>query len=117
MSGCRLFAQSTYNAVSTPLQVFTLEIEGRPTLAFEAADLAEAQQICADADLRADLCGLTSDGTPVCTTAAILLTRPASEAEISAFQRALHLAPASDEPTMAFLINVDGVMVVSMDPE
>jgi hypothetical protein len=35
-------------------QIFTLEINGRPTLVFEAMDLAEASEICLDADLRSD---------------------------------------------------------------
>ena len=45
------------------LQIFTLEIDGRPTLVFEAMGLAEASGICLDADLRSDLRALTSDGT------------------------------------------------------
>ena len=52
---------------SRSLQIFVLEIDGRPTLAFEAPDLAEAQEICRDADLSADLTALKSNGVPVCT--------------------------------------------------
>jgi hypothetical protein len=36
-------------------QIFTLEINGRPTLVFEAMGLAEACEISLDADLRSDL--------------------------------------------------------------
>ncbi|WP_407180955.1 hypothetical protein [Bradyrhizobium sp. STM 3562] len=98
-------------------QIFVLEVDGRPTLAFEAAGADEAAEISRDADLRTDLCALTSVGVPICTATATLAPRPASRDEIAAFERAVHLAPASDEPTMAFLIQVDGVVVVSMDPE
>ena len=39
------------------------------------------------------------------------------QAEIAAFKRAVELAPRSDEPTMAFLIKVDGVVIVAADLE
>jgi hypothetical protein len=39
------------------------------------------------------------------------------QAEIAAFERAVELAPTSDEPTMAFLIKIDGMVVVAVDPE
>jgi hypothetical protein len=98
-------------------QVFVLDIDGKPTLAFEAAGPEEAREISDDADLRTDLCALTSAGLPICTGAAELTPRPATTDEIASFERAVHLAPVSDEPTMAFLIQVDGVMVVSIDPK
>lgn len=102
---------------SRSLQVFVLEIEGRPTLAFEAPDLAEAEEICRDADLRADLTALKSNGDPVCNPESPFRPRPAAPEEILAFRRAVELAPASEQPTMAFLIKIDGVMVVTVGPE
>ena len=70
-----------------------------------------------DADLRLDLSALSSDGVPIYTEDAMLVSRPALQAEIAAFKRAVGLASASDEPTMAFLIKIDGVMVVADGPE
>ena len=102
---------------SHSLQIFVLEIDGRPTLAFEAPDLAEAQEICRDADLRADLTALKSNGDPVCDPELSLTPRPAAQEEILAFKRAVELAPASEQPTMTFLIKIDGVMVVAVEPE
>lgn len=98
-------------------QVFVLDVDRRPTLAFEARDLAEAQEISGDADLRTDLMALTSDGTPVCAPGSTLIPRAASSDEIAAFRHALAQAPASDEPTMTFLIKIDGVMVVTVGPD
>jgi hypothetical protein len=95
--------------------VFALEIDGRPTLAFEASDTTEASEICADPDLRLDLLALTSDGLPICALEASLTSRPATVEEIASFQRAVALAPPSQQPTMAFLIKVDGVTVVALD--
>jgi len=103
--------------LSNRSQIYTLEIDNRSVLAFEARDLAEAQDICGDADLRTDLCALTSEGTAICSDSAVLTARAANESEIAAFERAVGLAPASDEPTMAFLIKVDGVVVVSLENE
>lgn len=103
--------------LSKPLKIFTLEIDGRPTLAFEATGLAEAREICRDADLRIDLGALTSDGIPICAEDATVVPRSAVQEEIAAFERAVKLAPTSDEPTMAFLIKIDGVMVVAVDSQ
>ena len=99
------------------LGIFTLEIGGKPTLVFEAKGIAEACDICLDSELRLDLGELTSDGAPIYTADATLIPRPAVQAEIAAFKRAVELAPASDEPTMAFLIKIDGVVVVAVDHE
>jgi hypothetical protein len=43
------------------LQIFTLAINGKPTLVFEAKGITEACEICLDAELRLDLSALTSD--------------------------------------------------------
>ncbi len=55
--------RSTVTAPSS--QIFTLEVDGTPTLVFEATDHDEALQICADADFRSDLATLTSGGIPI----------------------------------------------------
>ena len=102
---------------SGSLQVFVLDIDRRPTLAFEAGSLAAAQEICRDADLRADLTAFTSDGVPVCAPNAMLSTRAAAQEEIAAFRHAVERAPASHQPTMTFLIKIDGIMVVTVGPE
>jgi hypothetical protein len=78
---------------------------------------AEAREICLDADLRADLSSLTSGGIPICPDDATLSSRPAMQEEIAAYKHAVKLAPpTSDEHTMAFLIKIDGVIVVAFGP-
>jgi hypothetical protein len=98
-------------------QIFTLEIDGKPTLVFEAMGITEACEICLDADLRSDLRALTSNGISICTEGATLSPRPARQEEIAAFKHAVEAAPASDEPTMAFLVRIDGVTVVAVGPQ
>ena len=99
------------------LQVFVLDIDRKPTLVFEASGLAAAQEICRDADLRADLTAFTSDGVPVCAPTSMLSSRAAAQEEIAAFRHAVERAPASHQPTMTFLIKIDGIMVVTVGPE
>jgi hypothetical protein len=67
------------------LQIVTLEVNGRPTLVFEAMGLAVACDICLDADQRSDLRALTSDQIPICAKDATLSPRPATQEEIAAF--------------------------------
>jgi hypothetical protein len=95
------------------LRIFTLEIDGQPILAFEATGLMEAREISLYADLRTDLNALTSEGIPICVEGSTLVARPAVQDEIAAFKRAVEMAPASDEPTMAFLIKIDAIVVVT----
>ena len=99
------------------LQVFVLDVDCRPTLAFEALDLAEAQDICRAADLRTDLIALTSNGAPICAPNSALAPRLAAQEEIAAFRHAVGQAPASNMPTMTFLIKIDGVVVVTVGRE
>ena len=102
--------------MANPVEIFALEIDGRPALTFAAANLMEAETICQDPDLRSDLCGISSAGAPICGANSTLLARAADPQEIAAFEHALSRAPASDEPTMAFLIKIDGVVVVAIEP-
>lgn len=99
------------------LAVFVLDIDGRPTLAFEADGAVDAQEISNSPELRADLAALTSDGVPLCPPRSTLSVRPAEREEIAAFRHAVARAPASDQSTMTFLIRIDGLVVVTLGPE
>jgi hypothetical protein len=48
-------------------RVFTLEVDGRPILAFEAANSREAQTICNETWVRDDLSVLRSGGVALYT--------------------------------------------------
>ena len=100
----------------TTAHIFVLDVDGRPTLVFEAADFNHARAICMDDVLRADLSTLTADGVPVCSANSNLQARPASSAEITAFEHAVRRAHPSDEPTMVFLIKLDGIVMIKIDP-
>lgn len=111
MSSCEPFPQP-----DPSLRIFTLEIDGEPTLAFEATTFAKACEIGLDPELKLDLGALTCDGIPIYTEGATLVSRPAVQAEIAAFKRAVKLASTSAEPTIVFLIRIDGVVVVADGP-
>src|SRR3982074_1964254 len=59
------------------LSIFAIEVDGKPTLAFEAKRYSEAEAICGDDELRAKLRLLKSGGVPLCGDNALLAVRPA----------------------------------------
>jgi hypothetical protein len=59
--------------------VFTLEVDGRPILTFEASRVREAQQLRKESGLRANLTALMSNGVPLMSADAALEIGPASE--------------------------------------
>jgi hypothetical protein len=87
--------------------VFTLEVDGRPTLAFEASRIREAQEICKGAWLRDDLIVLSSGGVPICGDRSKLTVRPAIDEEVAIYEHAAEIARASDDMVLAYLIELD----------
>jgi hypothetical protein len=88
-------------------RVFTLEVDGRPTLSFEASRVREAQEICKESWLRSDLAALRSSGVPVCTAQSMLSVRLATAEEKSIFEQAAQVAKPSDDMLLAYLIKLD----------
>jgi hypothetical protein len=88
-------------------RVFTLQVDGRPTLAFEASRTREAQEICKGAWLRDDLIVLSSGGVPICGDRSKLSVRPATDEEVVIYKQAAELAKPTDDMVLAFLIELD----------
>jgi hypothetical protein len=88
-------------------RVFTLEVDGRPTLAFEASRTKESQEICKEAWLRDDLIVLSSGGVSICGDRSKLSVRPAFDEEVVIYQQAAEVAKPSDDLVLAFLIELD----------
>ena len=89
-------------------RIFALDINGRPTLCFSAADAHEAIGICGLAEFRADLMTLSSGGRAICDEGAVLAVRVANDAEIAVFKKAAAQAAEADGPLFTFLITIDG---------
>lgn len=88
--------------------VFTLDIGGRPTLAFEAKNLRESQQLCHEYWLRRDIADLTSNGAPLWDGKARLRARRSTEDEIAAYRKAARDATRpQDDLLLAYLVELD----------
>jgi hypothetical protein len=88
-------------------RVFTIEVDSRPTLAFEASRTREAQEICKGAWLRDDLIVLSSGGVPICSDQSKLSVRPATDDEVVIYEQASEVAKPSDDMVLAYLIDLD----------
>jgi hypothetical protein len=89
-------------------RVFTLEVDGRATLAFEASATKQAMQLCKEQWLLDDLTFLRSNGVPLGTVGSKLSVRPATPEEITVFEQAAESAEPSDDMVLAYLVELDG---------
>jgi hypothetical protein len=89
-------------------RVFTLEVDGRPTLSFEASNTRQAMEIRKEPWLRDDLCSLKSNGIPLCSAASKLSVRLANAEEAIVFSQAANQTKPSDEILLAYLVELDG---------
>jgi hypothetical protein len=92
----------------SPLRfIFTIEVDGKPTVAFEAKNLREASELCKEGWFRADLSALTSNGSPLCNATAKLKVRSASGPEQQMYADANNVVQASDDLVLAYLVDLD----------
>jgi hypothetical protein len=89
-------------------RIFTLEVDRRPTLAFEASGTKEAQQICQESWLLNDLSTLTSSGVRLRTAKSRLSVRLASPDEATVFALVANKTNTSEGMVLAYLVDLDG---------
>ena len=89
-------------------RVFTLEVDGRPTLAFEASGTREAQQLCQELWLHNDLSILTSGGVRLRTAKSKLSVRLAFPDEATVFALVANKMKPSEDMVLAYLVDLDG---------
>jgi hypothetical protein len=89
-------------------RIFTIEISGTPTLAFEAQNLHEAQELCHEQWLKDDLAETKSDGAPLWDGKANLRARIARPDESTLFAEAKNNGQPSDELMLVYLVKLDG---------
>jgi hypothetical protein len=99
-----------------PQSIFTVDVSGKPTLCFNAADAKEAIGICALKEFRVDLMTFCSQGSAICNRASILNVRPASDRETVTFKNATTHACLLDGPVFMFLVAIDGEVMILSDP-
>jgi hypothetical protein len=86
--------------------IFTLDIDGRPTVAFEAKNLHEASQLSREQWFRDDVAQLESGGVTLWDGTTSLKTRNASDAEKEFFFEAAEEA-ADDGMILVYLVELD----------
>jgi len=89
------------------IHVFTLDVDGKPTLTFEASSTQEARELCNENWLRADLSLQTSNGSPICRPDSKLAVRRATADEVEVFYQSAETATPSDELLLVYLIELD----------
>lgn len=89
------------------LSIFTIEVDGKPTLAFEAKRYSEAEAICGDEELRAKLRLLKSGDVPICGDNALLEVRLAHPDEAAFYKQAAGASQSTDDLKLVYLVELD----------
>ena len=88
--------------------IFTIDVDDRPTLTFEARNLREAREVCHEHWLKEDLAEAKSGGVPLWDGKAKLRARPALPDEAVLFIEAKKSGHPSDDPMFVYLVELDG---------
>jgi hypothetical protein len=89
------------------ISTFTIEVDGRPTIAFKARKYAEAEAICEDEGLRARLRLLRSGQIPICSDNATISVRLAHPDEAALYSETASASPSTDDVMLVYLIELD----------
>jgi hypothetical protein len=90
------------------LSIFTIEVDGKATLAFEAKRYSDAEAICEDKELRTKLSLLKSGDVPKCGDNALLNVRLAHPDEAAFYKQAVGGSQSTDDLMLVCLVEVDG---------
>ena len=89
--------------------IWTLEIDGKPTLAFEARKYREADEICHQEWLRVELGQQKINDVPLCGAESDLRIRLARPDEMVLYRQAAEANKSSDDK-LVYLIELDVVV-------
>jgi hypothetical protein len=91
--------------------IFTLDVGGRPVLAFEARNLRESWEICHEQWMREDLTELRSKGLPLWDGKARLRSRYAAETETEVYRQAAQArdGESTDDMLLVYLVELDTI--------
>ena len=88
--------------------IFTIEVNGRPTLALQAKRHKDAERRCEHDRLRTKLSTITSHGTPLCDVSATMKLRLATAEEAVLYRRATQSTEPSSDTNVVYLVDLDG---------
>jgi hypothetical protein len=89
------------------LSIFTVEINGTPTVALQAKRHKDAESLCEQDRLRTDFSTLTSNGSPLWDASAVVNVRLATPAEAVLYRQARQSTEPSDDINVVYLVNLD----------
>jgi hypothetical protein len=89
--------------------IWTLEVDGNPTLTFESKKYREANELCHEDWLRAELSLRKFNGVPLWGADSRLRIRLARPAEMVLYRQAAEANNSSDDTKMVYLIELDDV--------
>ena len=87
--------------------IFTIDVDDRPTMTFEAQNLREARELCREHWLKEDLAEASSSGVPLWDGKAKLRARRALPDETALFTEAKDGGQPSDGLMFVYLVEVD----------
>jgi hypothetical protein len=87
--------------------IFTIEVDGKPTVAFEAKNYREASELSKEDWFRSDLSALTSNGSPLCNATATLTVRRADPSEKQMYVDGNSVVQASEDLVLVYLVDLD----------
>jgi hypothetical protein len=87
--------------------VFTIEINGRPTLALQAKMYRDAERLCEHGRLRTTLSTITSHGVPLCDESATMNVRLATAEEAVLYRQATQSTEPSSDTNVVYLVDLD----------
>jgi hypothetical protein len=95
--------------MSTPIsRIFTIEVDGKPTVVFEANSWQEARELGREKWFLADLSVRMSAGAPLSTAMSKLRARNALPEEIAAFEKHRGaLDREADDLELVYLVELD----------
>ena len=88
--------------------IFTIDVDDRPTMTFEAQNLREARELCHEHWLKEDLAEARSNGVPLWDGKAKLRARRALPYETALFSEARDNGQPSDGLMFVYLVELDG---------
>ena len=88
--------------------IWTLEVDGKPTLAYQARKYREADDLCRQEWLRVELGLQKLNGLPLCRADSDLRIRLARPAEMIVYRHAADANNSSDD-MLVYLIELDDV--------
>ena len=93
--------------------LFAVEIDGHPTLAFDASSVEVAKGICLLSEFREDLGRVTCDGQRIFRQTSVISVRGASACEAATFYAALKDLGPTAEISFVFLSKVDRITLAA----